>query len=330
MNFYIRIVSIALLLSGCVYERDYSEVLDISQLKNTSFVPTLEQAIDKGKNQIYCSTLLFAWNEIREESSSNIEIRKATEQLIFINESTLFRNSLSENEINNQVAIEDDLISAKSEFSKSLPFIFHFERNNKNLRFGANLVESFGFNGSSPELASQVEVLFYCSEKEFAIRLKPKAEDQEVLLYLPSKTSGSFEKLLRKLNQSIKTFSKSRSAEKDYWRYYFSEQDTLSIPILNFNLEKNYNTLVGSKVAINGKEFTVQEVNQQIALVLDHKGAEVQSEAEIGLVTGEIADLPKSKRIIFDKPFLVVFKKKSSVNPYLVAWITNAELMNKK
>ena len=39
---------------------------------------------------------------------------------------------------------------------------------------------------------------------------------------------------------------------------------------------------------------------------------------------------PTPKKLIFDKPFLLVFKKKEFENPYFMAWINNSELMKRK
>ena len=41
-------------------------------------------------------------------------------------------------------------------------------------------------------------------------------------------------------------------------------------------------------------------------------------------------DEPKSKIMRFDKPFLLLLKRKDSSNPYFGLWITNTELMLKE
>ncbi|WP_207430716.1 hypothetical protein [Sabulibacter ruber] len=330
MNSIIRFVLLACLLTGCSDGRDYPEAIDVTKLGATDLVPTLEQRIDRGKNQLYCSTFLYAWNEIKKNSKS-VVIEKELTQLRLLDGSTLFKNSIAPEDIGNQVSFQGNSILAEAAFAKSLPFEFAFDRGNSELVFGSTPVESFGFNGFNPKAASQVELLLYRNREEFAVRLNPKAEDQEILLFTsPKLTGSSLGELLRILNKEIGKHGKSQKPEKEHWKYHFAEFDTLSIPEITFNLEKNYHSMVGNKVAIDGQEFDILKAYQRIALVLDHKGAKIESEAELGLVTEVVEGLPKPKRLVFDKPFLIVFKRRSSKNPYLVAWIQNAELMINK
>ncbi|AMM51003.1 hypothetical protein TH61_07145 [Rufibacter sp. DG15C] len=330
MQSIIRIIIIVCLLAGCKDGKDYPEAIEVSKLGGTDLVPTLEQRIDRDKNQIYCSTFLYAWNEIKKNSKS-VVIGPGFRQLRLINQSPLFKNSLAPEYIGNQLTFQGNSVIAKSEFAKSLPFELAFDKGNSKLIFGSTPVESFGFNGANQKAGSQAEILFYRNKDEFAIRLNTRAEDHEILLFTSPKLTGeALGDLIKVLNKEIKKSTKSKKLDKANWRYHFAEYDTLSVPIIAFNLEKNYHSIVGNMVAIDGQEFDVLKAYQRIALFLDHTGAKVESEAEIGLVTETVENLPKPKRLVFDKPFLMVFKRKSSKNPYLVAWIQNAELMIKK
>jgi hypothetical protein len=39
---------------------------------------------------------------------------------------------------------------------------------------------------------------------------------------------------------------------------------------------------------------------------------------------------PKPKKMIFDKPFLILLKRTDAKNPYFGLWATNTELMTKE
>jgi hypothetical protein len=61
-------------------------------------------------------------------------------------------------------------------------------------------------------------------------------------------------------------------------------------------------------------------------------GADIESEAEVE-VTEEVEEeheKPKPKKMIFDKPFLILLKRTDAKNPYFGLWTTNTELMTKE
>jgi len=118
--------------------------------------------------------------------------------------------------------------------------------------------------------------------------------------------------------------------ENNYWKYSIEDEDILSIPVINFNLEKNYESLEGNQLRSKDSKYHIETAYQRIALILDEKGAKVESEAEFAVATEEIEELPTPKRLILDRPFLLVFKRTDTDNPYLVAWMNNNELMIKK
>ncbi|MGV3540031.1 MAG: hypothetical protein ACO1OQ_09480 [Rufibacter sp.] len=321
-----------LLLASCTQKSDIPAVEVLKSSSRTDFVPTLEQKIDRSKNQIYCSTLLYAWNEIRKETGGEIQIGKEFKLLRSLNQSQLFQNTLAEEEINNSISFEDYTIKASSEFSKALPFEIPFEENNHSLTFAGKRVESFGFNGVGPEKRTQVEILYYKNDQEFAIKLFPKESQHEIFLYTSPKVKGqSLQGLVSAFQKVSRRESAAQKKDESMWRYYFADEDVLSIPVLSFNLKKEYTSLVGNTVLMRDTAYTIEKASQRIALVLNHKGAKVESEAVFEAAATEAAEeLPKPKRIIFDKPFLLVFQRKDAANPYLVAWIANTELMVKK
>ncbi len=322
-----------IILIGCAKPREFAEPINVEELQNTNIVSTLEENIDSKKNQIYCPTLLFAWNEFKKELNGEIKINKNFTELIALNKSTNHENSLQPGEINKSIIIKGNLIKVRSEFNKSLPFEHEFQKDNYDLNFNSFHVRSFGLNGFDKNLGGQVKIIFYNDDHSFAIKLLPKDTQHEIILYKPEKNNiSSIIAISNELNQNIKTHNHRRGNRKNNWEYTFEPDDILSIPVLNFNIEKNYKHLIGNNFQVNNQEYILDEVYQRVAFILDEKGAKIESEAEITSIAADAikGDSPKPKRLIFDKPFLLIIKRVESENPYMVAWIVNEELFDEK
>ena len=111
--------------------------------------------------------------------------------------------------------------------------------------------------------------------------------------------------------------------------------DTLAVPVIELNVEKTYDELKGKKVLNNCpriKRWTVTAARQFIKFRIDETGGALISAAEYQ-VTGAFGDeKPKPpprapRRIVFDKPFLMLLQEPGAKEPYFVAWMANTELM---
>lgn len=114
------------------------------------------------------------------------------------------------------------------------------------------------------------------------------------------------------------------------WKLLFLESDLLNIPVVEFNLDKNFDNLIGNRFSADTDTFQIDKAYQRIGLRLDEEGAEVESVVEYGVATEEAPaqiEKPTPKHLIFDSPFLLVMKRVDSANPYLVVWIENTELL---
>ena len=109
-------------LYSCKNDRKFPEVKNLSEFKNTQFIPTLEHEISNDINSVYCATLLFAWDEIKRQINSPLIISEEFFDLKLLNQSTSYINVLNTDEYSASGLVEGELISAKAEFKKSLPF----------------------------------------------------------------------------------------------------------------------------------------------------------------------------------------------------------------
>ncbi len=320
---------------SCQNEREFVEVKKLSEFKSTQFIPTLEHQISEDKNSVYCATLLFGWDEIRKQINSPLTISEENFDLTLLNQSTSFINVLKSNEYAVSGEVDGDIIYARAEFNKSLPFELKLQSFNNKLTFDGQKVSSFGIYGyDSYEQLKIVQIVYYKNDNNFIIKLLPKDKEHEIILY---KTSQSFSSIygmtneIQKLTEIGKTEKKN---EKINWKYYYNEEDVVIIPKFNFNIETNYTTLEGNNFKAKEQNFQIERAWQRTAFILDESGAEIESEAEIEAATEEIEEeeyeKPKPKKMIFDKPFLILLKRTDTQNPYFGLWTANTELMIKE
>lgn len=321
-------------LFSCKNDRNFPEVKKLSEYKNTQFIPTLEHKISNEKNSVYCATLLFAWDEIRKQINSPLTISDEYFDLKLLNKSTSFENVLKSNEYEVSGEVDGDLITARAEFNKSLPFELKLQSFKNKLTFDGQKVSSFGVNGyDSYEQLKIVKIIYYKNDNNFIIKLLPKDKEHEIILFKTDQTFNSIAEMTSEIEKLTEIGKTEKKNEKISWKYYYNEEDIVIIPKFNFNIETNYTNLEGNRFSSNKQNFQIETAWQRTAFILDESGAEIESEAEIEVATEameEEYEKPKPKKMIFDKPFLILLKRTDSKNPYFGLWTANTELMTKE
>lgn len=321
MNKTITILTLLILISSCQSklenENIFPEVKDVTELKNTDFVPTLESTFEIKNNIIYGATIPFAWNEIRNEIGTIIT-DFSSKQLEEINDTKSYVNVLKNNEYETSVEVDGKEIRAKAYFRKSLPFEEPLTKFDKPLTFGNSSVESFGFWSS----CSFAKINYFNDENDFSITLFPKNEEHEIILILNKEIRSDFKSNFERYNKQ-KNIAKSE-------RVYFNDDDKVEIPIIEFNLAKSFDKIVSSSFKTNETEYTILEALQRNAFILNENGAEVESEAEMTADAVEEIERVKPKMMIFNRPFVVLLKRKDAENPYFGIYIANDELLKKE
>lgn len=321
MNKTTYILALFILISSCKTnlenESIFPEVKNVTELKNTDFVPTLESSFEIKNNIIYGATIPYAWNEIRNEIGTTLT-DFSNKQLEEINDTKSYINVLKNNEYETSVEVYEKEIIAKAYFRKSLPLEEPLTRFDKSLTFGNSNVKSFGFWSS----CSFAKINYFNDENDFSISLFPKNKEHEIILILQKENKSDFKQYFQRYNQQ-------RELAKNQ-RIFFNEDDKVEIPIIEFNLEKMFKKIVGSTFKANNEEFKMFEAYQRNAFILNENGAEIESEAEMSADTAEETERPKPKMMIFNKPFVVLLKRKDAKNPYFGVYITNDELLKKE
>jgi hypothetical protein len=316
---------------GCKKEREFPEVKNLSEYKNTDFNPTLEHKITKDKNHVYCATLLFAWDEVKNQINAPLIISDQYGDLKLLNQSTSYKNVLNKNEYDVSGEIEENRIKATAIFKKSLPFEIKLQKFNNKLVFNGQKVESFGVTGFDDyELLKNVKIAYYKDDNNFIIKLVPKDAEHEIILFKSERDFNSIAEMTLEINKLIEIGKEEKKNNKINWKYQYNYEDIVVIPKFNFNIQTNFKNIEGNKFTTEKSNFVIEEVWQRTAFILDESGAEIESEAIMEASVEELAEdfeEPKPKKMIFDKPFLVLLKRTNIKNPYFALWTTNTELM---
>ncbi len=177
-------------------------------------------------------------------------------------------------------------------------------------------VKFFGVDGSTkPEAGKNVEILFYNSEKDFAIRLKTK-EGEDVILYKTTGEGKSFEENYKELKEKQQKYTGKTS---------FEETDFLRIPFIKVNDEINYDELCGR--GIKGTSWFIRQALQTIDFELNNVGGSVKSEAVIEATKNAIVDI--KKKMIFDSDFILYLKEESKEQPYFALKVDDVSVLVK-
>lgn len=330
----IILILILTTLFSCKNDRKFPEVKKLSEYKSTQFIPTLENKISNDKNSVYCATLLFAWDEIRKQINSPLTISDEYFDLKLLNKSTSYENVLKSNEYNVSGEVDGDIITARAEFKKSLPFEVKLQSFKNKLTFDGKKVSSFGVYGYDDyEQLKNVQIVYYKNDNIFIIKLLPKDKEHEIIFFKTDQSFNSIAEMTTEIEKMTEIGKTEKKNEKINWRYYYSSEDEVIIPKLNFNIETNYSTLEGNRFNSIKQNFQIETAWQRTAFILDESGAEIESEAEIAVAVEEVEEeyeKPKPKKMIFDKPFLILLKRTDAKNPYFGLWTTNTELMTKE
>lgn len=189
-------------------------------------------------------------------------------------------------------------------------------------------VKYFGINyESSEELFSQVDVLYYNSEEDFAVLLNTKEGDEVIL----SKGENG--------NTYSDIYNSILEKEEEYTgKKYFTENDTLKVPTLDLDVLREYDELVAGgnpdKMFYDseGDLCEISKAIQTIKFSLDKSGGKIKSEALIVMKENAVAFEPEEieyRYFEFDSEFNIFLRESGKDLPYFAANIDNIKLFQK-
>lgn len=343
----IVILCISILLAGGVYA---SIKIMENFTGKASITPTyISQLSAMDTNKVWCGTFNLVWNDFMNDViGRKIEFEDGPSKLADeLNKQSFKADQLSENsyfKIYGQ-AMGDDLRNKiqngiKQKFNEDSKLVDRIDWNDSNgyvlyamLKKEFNFLEPFStamesmkFNNSEtrvkcfgvdcstkPDASKNVEILFYNSEKDFAIKLKTK-EGEEVILYKTTGENKSFEENYEEVKKKQSSYSGKTTFEKE---------DMLRIPFIKVNDEINYDELCGRE--IKNSKYYIKQALQTIDFELNNVGGSVKSEAVIDATNKAI--IKNSRKMILDSDFILYLKEENKQQPYFALKVDNTDIL---
>jgi hypothetical protein len=315
---------------------EFSKAKKLAFYKNTEFLPTMENEISEGKNSIYCVTLLYAWNEIRNVLDKPIVIDKKYKDLTLLHQSTSYQNVLDKGEYQTEIIVGANSIIGKAKLKQTMPFIEELDGDETIFFNQKEGVKGFGCYGSNYKHTKVISLAYYKSDKDCVVKFNFKKQDYEMVLVKTDANFKSFEALNTYVQQKLVQGEKEKKLVVNSWKYTLNEEDYVKVPKFNFNIEYDFKSIVGNRFWAKKHPWIVKKAWQQNGFRLNENGMKLKSEAIIEIEMLASMPYPEEKKkplpkkhIVFDKPFYVLLKKKNSENPYFVMRIVNNELMER-
>lgn len=312
-------------------------------------VPTTETKLDSSSSYIYCATMEIMWHELSNYLGEKPKTTIKTASIEILNK------AISEKY---HVPIEDEYFVAKAGFAKDSildkinseldqKFNTHwnpphslnqndlvaFSFLRKDITFlhllddkfydqpfnnGQDVnVDYFGIKEGNPQQSrTDIIVHDYKNSDDFIVQLACHDSLDEIYfakIPLQRTLADAYQTVLKRIN--------TNNVE------LFNGGDILQIPFIKFDTITKYSEIEGvilKNDSLNGRSF--QHVSQRISFDLNQQGIQLESSAHSVIAFADF-DNPPPRILAFDKPFLIIMKRKQSDSPYFMYWVSGVEFM---
>ena len=309
-------------------------------------VLTLEDEIQD--NSIWCGTFQLIWNDLKNDlAKQDIKFTPQLQVVENLNKETFTTKDISSKYYYKKIGhpsldLKQEIEKAiKDKFNETSNILddfdwedhdpedyflyamlkkeFKFEKAFEKLengKFGSyDDVKYFGIESDDvEELREQVEVLYYNSKDDFAIKLETKQEDEVILCKNPQGNT------FNEIYQNIMKQEENYKGEDD-----LQEGELLKIPNIKLN-EKNEFTEIQKKTFYfsNGLPYRIDKAIQTIEFELDREGGKIKSEAGM-MVMLEAAMMPPNeiREFFIDDTFAIFLIEDDKDTPYFAGKITD-------
>lgn len=230
-----------------------------------------------------------------------------------------------------------DGILAYSYLTANVPFKYPFRQvregfaftDSKGIETDVGAFGVWGYNSVYDKMREQVEILYYHEDRDttdndlrkkgFAVDLCRHSEPYQVVAAVVEPKDS----LAQTLDYIRGQIADSRQKVNYGQTSSLDNIDILMVPEMFWEIEHDFDELLGKIVANANPAMPIIEAKQVIKFKLDRCGAMLESEATI-----KAAAIPRYFR--FNRPFLVYVKKRDCEQPFFVMWVDNTELLNRK
>ncbi|WP_089783937.1 hypothetical protein [Chitinophaga sp. YR573] len=268
-----------------------------------------------GANNIYIPTMEMAWQQLDILLHHNIRLTNKTAAAIkaLAYSPLIIPDNIPGSEV--EASAENGEVNVKATMYAELPFKHSFDTIQGS--FGNKKVKYFGITYSY-EYRDYIDILSYKDEKHFIVSITPQDTSKEILFCMGYNQFHDFNKLYKSVNIDI-----ADAKKKESWRTSFMENDGFSAPKINFDLTQQLSSVQGQQFRAGKETYTITNASLRNAFLLTEKGATVFNEADMMAALDSIP----VKRMIFDSPYTIILRKKTSPQPFAMMTIADTELM---
>lgn len=320
---------------------------------------TLEDEIQD--DTIWCGTFQLIWNDLKNDlAKQDIVFNPQLKVVENLNKETFTTKELSEASYYKKIGtpslkLKEEIEKAiKDKFNEKSDILNDFEWENrepKDYFLYAMLKKEFQFekafeeleNGKfrdydnvkyfgiksdeTGELKQQVDVLYYKSKDDFAVKLRTKQEDEVILCKNPEgKTFGEiYNNILDKTEVKVYNMPNNQDnyeAIKVYGE--LKEGELLKVPNIKLK-EKNEITEIEDKKFLfsNGEVYSIEKALQTIEFELDRTGGKIKSEAGMMVKNESVAIMDEIREFSIDDTFAIFLIEKGKDKPYFAGKIND-------
>lgn len=320
---------------------------------------TIEDEIQD--DTIWCGTFQLIWNDLKNDlAKQDIVFNPQLKVVENLNKETFTTKELSEASYYKKIGtpslkLKEEIEKAiKDKFNEKSDILNDFEwenRDPKDYFLYAMLKKEFQFekafeeleNGKfrdydnvkyfgiksdeTGELKQQVDVLYYKSKDDFAVKLRTKQEDEVILCKNPEgKTFGEiYNNILDKTEVKVYNMPNNQDnyeAIKVYGE--LKEGELLKVPNIKLK-EKNEITEIEDKKFLfsNGEVYSIEKALQTIEFELDRTGGKIKSEAGMMVKNESVAIMDEIREFSIDDTFAIFLIEKGKDKPYFAGKIND-------
>ena len=317
---------------------------DMSSTGKIATVLTLEDEIQK--DTIWCGTFQLIWNDLKNDlAKQDIVFSPQIEVIENLNKETFTTKDISDKYYYKKVgspsiALKEEIEKAiKDKFNEKSKILddfqwegrdpkdyflyamlkkeFKFEKAFEELENGKfgnyDNVKYFGIKSDDlDELRKQVDVLYYNSKDDFAIRLETKQEDEVILCKNPQ--GNTFNEIYNNILTQKNEYKGSRRIQKG---------ELLKVPNIKINEKNEFKEIEDKPFTFsNGDIYTIEKAIQTIEFELDREGGKIKSEAGMMANYESAMMIPDEIREFFiDNTFAIFLIEEDKDTPYFAGKI---------
>lgn len=333
------------------------------RLKQTVIVPTLDTPIPEGKTAIWCASFQLAWNRLKDDVAKGpIQLENAQPIADRLNRGDQTEQDLDPESVYAAAGLVRDgvLDRIRGDMARKFPnvpspqfdvppegavayayleasakFDIPFFENDEPFEFtdsagNKTAVGSFGIRKKDDyayeKLRAQPKILYRGSEKRVGGEIPEFIVD-------PCKTSTPNQIILARVDRKTTLAETLHDIERQFKAHPVQDHesvihpiDTLLVPNMVWQMTHRFSEVEGSDKRLLNSQVQglhVDRAMQTIRFRLDRNGAELRSEFKAYVK-------PAATYFDFNRPFLIIMKKRDAKHPFFVMWVDNAELLQKK